>query len=287
MAQSNTHRAAGRAVTPINSTVALKGAGAAAVLGSVAVGAFGSAQAAPANPAPAAPQAAVVAQAPAVALPALPVAPVATPTIKVSTGAVLYRGTANDRVQELQTALNDNGADLKVDGIFGRATHNAVIDFQSSNGLKVDGRVGPQTRSALNGGPSVASGTSKSSSSSDDDDSSSSSSASGSSIVAIARSQKGVDYRSRAKQPGEAFDCSGLTQWVYQKAGISIPRTSSAQASAGTRISKSEARPGDLVVWPGHVGIYAGGNTVIDAGNSKGSVSERTIWGSPSFRTFR
>jgi len=48
-----------------------------------------------------------------------------------------------------------------------------------------------------------------------------------------------------------------------------------------------EAQPGDLVVWPGNLGIYAGGDTVIDAGATPGAVTERTIWGSPTFVTFR
>ncbi|SLM89074.1 cell wall lytic activity [Brachybacterium nesterenkovii] len=60
-----------------------------------------------------------------------------------------------------------------------------------------------------------------------------------------------------------------------------------ARSQVGVSYSWGTSKPGDLVVWPGHLGIYAGGNTVIDAGNSKGSVSERTIWGSPTFVTFR
>ena len=47
------------------------------------------------------------------------------------------------------------------------------------------------------------------------------------------------------------------------------------------------AQPVDLVVWPGHLGIYAGGDTVIDAGRTPGAVTERTIWGNPTFVTFR
>jgi cell wall-associated NlpC family hydrolase len=65
-----------------------------------------------------------------------------------------------------------------------------------------------------------------------------------------------------------AFDCSGLTHWAYRQAGITIPRTSQAQAGAGTRVPLSQARPGDLVTYRGdasHVGMYVGGGRVIHA----------------------
>lgn len=65
-----------------------------------------------------------------------------------------------------------------------------------------------------------------------------------------------------------AFDCSGLTQWAYGRAGVAIPRTSQQQASAGHQVSLGRIRPGDLVVYrsdAGHVGMYAGNGQVIHA----------------------
>ncbi|MFI0778822.1 NlpC/P60 family protein [Streptomyces sp. NPDC021212] len=65
-----------------------------------------------------------------------------------------------------------------------------------------------------------------------------------------------------------AFDCSGLTQWAYRRAGVAIPRTSQAQAHAGQPVPLSQARPGDLIVYrsdAGHVAMYAGGGQVIHA----------------------
>lgn len=289
MATHNTHRAAGRAVTPLTPSLALKGAGGAAVIGSVMVGSFATAQAAPA--APAAPQAAVAA--PQVSIPQVAAPQAAAPaTVQAAVlpaGKTIARGHRGSTVETLQAALNHNGADIAVDGKFGPATHAAVVDFQQENGLKVDGRVGPETRGALNESTpaSVTKGTTRSADNDDDSNESSSKSSRGGSITSIARSQIGADYRWGAKSPGKAFDCSGFTSYVYEKAGITLPHSSSAQARGGKRISKSQAQPGDLVVWPGHVGIYAGGNKVIDAGRSPDAVTERNIWGSPSFVTYR
>ena len=67
-------------------------------------------------------------------------------------------------------------------------------------------------------------------------------------------------------------------QWVYAQHGINLPRGAAEQAAAGTVIPRSEAQPGDLVYKPGHIGIYAGGNKFVDAGNSRVDTSERNIY---------
>lgn len=104
--------------------------------------------------------------------------------------------------------------------------------------------------------------------------------ASGSSIVSIAMQYVGRPYVSGASGPN-AFDCSGLVQYVYAQAGISLPRTSYAQGSAGTMVSAAEAQPGDIVYYGYHVGIYAGNGMMIDAGTTSTGVVYRQIWGNP------
>ena len=87
--------------------------------------------------------------------------------------------------------------------------------------------------------------------------------ASGNAIVEAAHSQLGVPYVWGGSTPNVGLDCSGLTQWCYAQAGISIPRYSEDQATGGTKIPLSEARPGDILWRPGHVAIYIGGDQYI------------------------
>lgn len=96
-------------------------------------------------------------------------------------------------------------------------------------------------------------------------------------IVAYARAHLGAAYVSNAAGP-RAFDCSGLVMRAYQAAGISLPHSSGAIAARARPVSRSAARPGDIVVGAGHVGIYMGGGKMIDAGNPRVDVSYRTMY---------
>ena len=84
-------------------------------------------------------------------------------------------------------------------------------------------------------------------------------------IVSAAYSQLGVPYVWGGTTPGVGLDCSGLTQYCYKQAGISIPRNTEAQYAQGKKIALSEAQPGDVLYRAGHVGIYIGGDQYIHA----------------------
>lgn len=105
----------------------------------------------------------------------------------------------------------------------------------------------------------------------------------GSAALNAAKSKVGMPYVWGATGPN-SFDCSGLTSWAYNQAGVSIPRTSQAQANAGTRInSMSDLRPGDLVLLRSdlsHVGFYAGNGQMLHAPKPGASVRYESISGS-------
>ncbi|MEV7191566.1 NlpC/P60 family protein [Streptomyces sp. NPDC093510] len=85
--------------------------------------------------------------------------------------------------------------------------------------------------------------------------------------IAAARSAIGRPYVWGANGPS-GFDCSGLMQWSYAKAGVGLPRTSQAQRYAGRQVSLSEAQPGDLVAYrddASHIGMYVGNGQVVHA----------------------
>ncbi|MFE2417720.1 NlpC/P60 family protein [Streptomyces hokutonensis] len=104
------------------------------------------------------------------------------------------------------------------------------------------------------------------------------------SAFAAAQSVIGSPYVYGASGPS-SFDCSGLTSWAYAQAGVSIPRTSEAQANAGTRIySESDLKVGDLVIFYGdyhHVGLYAGNGQVLHAPHTGAVVRYESISNMP------
>ncbi|WP_354639745.1 C40 family peptidase [Kitasatospora camelliae] len=87
--------------------------------------------------------------------------------------------------------------------------------------------------------------------------------------IAAAESKLGSWYQYGATGP-TVFDCSGLMQWAYNQAGVSLPRTSQSQATAGTNIGTNlaDAKPGDLIIFYAdrhHVGMYVGNGQIIHA----------------------
>jgi cell wall-associated NlpC family hydrolase len=85
--------------------------------------------------------------------------------------------------------------------------------------------------------------------------------------LAFAHAQLGKPYGWGATGPA-AYDCSGLTQAAWAAAGVQLPRTSYSQVNAGTRVSRSELAPGDLVFYYSglsHVALYIGDGQIIHA----------------------
>ncbi|NYI96645.1 cell wall-associated NlpC family hydrolase [Streptomonospora nanhaiensis] len=92
--------------------------------------------------------------------------------------------------------------------------------------------------------------------------------------VEHAKSQVGKPYTYGAEGPG-AYDCSGLVQWAYKKAGKNLSRTTYTQFKEGSSVARDNLRPGDLVFFysgPTHVGIYIGDGQMVHASSSKDRV---------------
>ncbi len=103
-------------------------------------------------------------------------------------------------------------------------------------------------------------------------------------IINAAYSQLGVPYVWGGTSPGRGLDCSGLTQYCHRVAGISIARTSGSQGAGGMRVSSP--KPGDIVCYPGHVGIYIGNGKMIHAPHTGDVVKVASVYGSPWYRRY-
>jgi len=204
----------------------------------------------------------------------------------------LSLGDQGDSVERVQELLSKYGylSSANVTGYFGEVTENAVKSFQKNNYLSSDGSVGMQTMAKLTGtdvrrstnGP--ATGGSGSSGGKTGSGSSGGSSKSGSggasTLISIASSKLGCPYVYGAKGPN-SFDCSGFVYWCLNQAGVRQSYiTSSGWRSVGkyTKVSSfNNLQAGDIIVVSGHVGIVAGGGTVIDASSSNGKVVHRSL----------
>ncbi|MFD8819514.1 C40 family peptidase, partial [Streptomyces sp. NPDC059627] len=98
--------------------------------------------------------------------------------------------------------------------------------------------------------------------------------------LAFAREQIGRPCVWGATGPG-AYDCSSLTQAAWRAAGVTLPRSAPEQTLAGTPITLAALEPGDLVFFfddDSHVGIYAGGGTMVHAPSPGALIREESIY---------
>ena len=152
-------------------------------------------------------------------------------------------------------------------------------------------------KSAASSGSSTSSknntsGSSSSAATSKDNGSSSSSSSgsSGSSVSYNPTGQSVVNYACQfvgnpyvwgGTSLTNGADCSGFIMSVYAKFGVSLPHSSGAMAGCGRGVSYSEAMPGDIICYAGHVAIYMGGGQIVHASNAKDGIK---ISGNAAYR---
>lgn len=96
-----------------------------------------------------------------------------------------------------------------------------------------------------------------------------SSSGKGQDIAKFACKYIGCPYVAGGTSLTNGADCSGFVMAVYQAFGYSLPRSSYAQSSAGRAVSYSEAQPGDIIYYGGHVGIYIGNGQIVHASTER------------------
>ncbi len=214
---------------------------------------------------------------------------------------MLSIGTRGSDVTRLQRQLRAAGfSPGGVDGIFGSRTAAAVRAYQRARHLSVDGIVGPDTSQKLFGSrsskywdgksdfaPAPTNGTNTPPASNG------SSPAKVQRFIDVATAQVGKPYVFGAEGPN-AFDCSGLINYALRKAGLDDSRTTAAgyQARfAGSRVSRSELKPGDLLfIWypnsrgiprgtASHIEIYLGNGRSMGTDNpSEGARVEPVDW---------
>lgn len=201
---------------------------------------------------------------------------------------VLKKGKKGKRTIVKQV-IKENGETISKE-VVSSSIEEKPIKRVIEKGTKTRDVVAPvTTASSGNRGTSTSAGSSGGSNSSGSTGSSgNSSSGSDSSGEQTTRSGSGQDVADYALQfVGNPYvyggssltngtDCSGFTMSVYKKFGISLPHSSSAQRSYGKGVSYSDAKPGDIICYSGHVGIYIGNGKIVHASTPSSGIKVST-----------
>ncbi|MFJ6571576.1 C40 family peptidase [Streptomyces sp. NPDC091292] len=110
-------------------------------------------------------------------------------------------------------------------------------------------------------------------------------------VISFLKAQLGDAYVMGGTGPN-SWDCSGLVQAAFQQAGVSLPRTSQQQSTAGTQVGTSNLQVGDILYWGGagsayHTGVYIGNGQYLDAANPAKGVVVQDLSGYPASGAIR
>ncbi|OIJ18562.1 hypothetical protein BKP45_10565 [Anaerobacillus alkalidiazotrophicus] len=200
-----------------------------------------------------------------------PVTMIKSAVASADSSVILRQGDRGKHVSELQKMLQAHGYyNYSIDGIFGPITEQAVRNFQQQKNIQVDGIVGAQTFRVLKAAASNNTSTSN--------NSEKGSSFNINNLINDAKSLLGSPYVWGGTTPS-GFDSSGFITYVFNKNGVSLPRTHSEYWKLG--IAVSQPKKGDIVFFetyktgPSHAGIYLGGGEFIHNSSSQGVIISR------------
>lgn len=194
------------------------------------------------------------------------------------------KAAAEEAAKKAQEEANKKAADEAA-----KKAAEASKKSSSTSGSNTVASSGSSTSSKENNNTS---GSSSSAATSKDNGSSSSGSSgsSGSSVSYNPTGQSVVNYACQfvgnpyvwgGTSLTNGADCSGFIMSVYAKFGVSLPHSSGAMAGCGRAVSYSEAMPGDIICYAGHVAIYMGGGQIVHASNAKDGIK---ISGNAAYR---